>query len=80
MIHENTFTNGCGCEQCNAKSYDFDKTLAEMQWRWDNVKMDNLSFLREFIALAQEIADNSDDSVEQVIGEFIINDKYDRED
>ena len=80
MIHENTFNGSCDCSECNAKSYDFNKTLAEMQWRWDNVKMDNLSFLREFIALAQEIADNSDDSVEQVIGEFIINDKYDRED
>lgn len=79
MIHENTFNGSCPCAECNAKSYDFDKTLSEMQWRWDNVKMDNLSFLSEFIALAQEIADNSEDCVEYVIGEFIINDKYDRE-
>ena len=76
MIHENTFSNGCDCAECNAKDYDFNKTLAEMQWRWDSIKMDNTALLREFIAIAREIANNSEDSVEQVIGEFIINDKY----
>ena len=79
MIHENTFNNGCDCAECTATAYAFNNTLSEMQWRWDNVKMDNLSFLREFIALAQEIADNSEDCVEYVVGGFILNDKYDRE-
>ena len=74
MIHENTFNNGCPCDECNAKSYDFDNALNEMQWRWDNIKLDNLSFLREFINLAQEMADNSEDCVEYIIGEFILND------
>lgn len=80
MIYENTFNNGCDCEQCNAKDYDFDNALKEMQWRWDSIKMDNTALLREFIAIARAIADNSEDSAENVIGEFIINDKYERKD
>lgn len=73
------FLNACECSECNAENYDFDSAFDEMQFLWDNVKMDNLSFLREFIALAQEIADNSESCVEYIIGEFILNDKYNRE-
>ena len=79
MLHENTLNGSCPCAECNAKDYDFDNALKEMQWRWDSIKLENTALLREFIAIAREIADNSEDSAENVIGEFIINQKYERE-
>ena len=73
MIHENTFNNGCPCDECNSKSFDFDSAYDDMLWRWETLKLGSEATLKEFLQTARKIADNSEDSIEFIIGDFIVN-------
>lgn len=52
--------------------YDFDAAVEKMEWLWNKIKLEKVDFLREFVDLAKEMSNNCDDSVEYIIGEFIL--------
>lgn len=70
----------CECYECTAKEIDITELYDDLELYFEKLRKGDKTALKWFVRTAEKIDENSEDSLEFIIGEFILSKSYDDED